>query len=41
MVCSWYDFKAASKMAWKFEEAAAVAGVWDMIGVEIVEELIE
>ena len=27
-----YNFKAASKMAWKCEEAAAVAGVWDMTG---------
>ena len=24
LVCFWYDFKAASKMAWKREEAAAV-----------------
>ena len=36
-----YNFKAASKMDWKCEEAAAVAGVWDMIGLESVEVLIK
>lgn len=34
LVCFWYDFKAASKMAWKHEEAVVlvvvVEGVWDM-----------
>ena len=40
LVCFWYDFKAASKMAWKREEAAVADGVWDMIGVATVEELI-
>ena len=37
-VCFWYDFKAASKMTWKREESAAVAGVWDMKGVATGEE---
>ena len=37
-VCFSYDFKAASKMTWKREEATAVAGVWDIIGVATVEE---
>ena len=36
-----YDFKAASKMVWKFEEVGAVVEVCDMIGVEVVEELID
>ena len=40
MVCFWYDFKAALKMAWKFEEAVVVDGVWDMITVATMEELI-
>ncbi len=39
LVCFWYDFKAALKMAWKREEAAAVEGVWDMTGVATAEEL--
>ena len=39
MVCFWYDFKAALKMAWKREEAAAVEGVWDMGEAVTVEEL--
>ena len=33
LVCFWYDFKAAWKMAWKREEAVAAEGVWDMTGV--------
>ena len=38
LVCFWYDFIAASKMAWKREEDADVDGVWDMGEVETVEE---
>ena len=30
LVCFSYDFKAASKIAWKREEAADVEAVWDM-----------
>ncbi len=41
LVCFWYDFKAALKMAWKREEAAAVEDVWDMTGRVIVEEPIK
>jgi hypothetical protein len=45
LVCFWYDFRAASKMAWKREDAAAVDGVWDMTEVATkvttVEELIK
>ena len=41
MVSFSYDFKAASKMAWKREDAAAVVGVWDMTEVATVEELIK
>ena len=33
LVCFWYDFKAALKMAWKREEGAVVVDVSDMIGV--------
>jgi hypothetical protein len=33
LVCFSYDFTAASKMAWKCEDAAAVDGVWDMTEV--------
>jgi hypothetical protein len=36
-VCFSYDFRAASKMAWKREDAVDVEGVWDM-GEEITEE---
>ena len=41
MVCFWYAFKAALKMAWKREEAAAVDGVWDMARVATVEKSIK
>ncbi len=41
LVCFWYDFTAALKMAWKREEAAAVVGVWDMTGVATAEEPIK
>ncbi len=39
LVCFWYDFKAASKIAWKREEAADVEGVWDITGGATAEEL--
>ncbi len=41
LVCFWYDLKAAWKMAWKREEAAAVVGVWDITGMATAKELIK
>ncbi len=38
LVCFWYDFNAALKIAWKREEAVGVKGVWDMGKVATVEE---
>ena len=40
LVCFWYNFKAASNIAWKREEAGAAEGIWDMGEVVTVEESI-